>query len=79
MFIPVRIFIAAVFVITVSAACSVETGKSGNNAEIHNLWLECGLEKILSYDIFNAAITGYRQTDNKRKKNIITIIDFSKQ
>jgi len=78
MFISVRIFIALVFVLTVYAACSADNGKSGNNSEIHNLWMECGLDKILPFDIFNDAITGYHLMDNKRKKNIMTIIDFSK-
>ena len=45
---------------------------------IYQLWLDCSLGEVLSYKIFNAAILGYRQIDNLRKKNILTIIDFSK-
>jgi len=78
MIVSVRILFAAIFTITVFAACSADNGKSGNNAETRNLWMECGLDKILPFDIFNAAIIGYRMTDSKRKKNILTIIDFSK-
>lgn len=46
--------------------------------EIHNLWIECKLDSVVSYDIFNSAIIGYRQIDNIKKKNILTIIDYSK-
>jgi hypothetical protein len=78
MFASLRLIIAAISTITVPVTCSADSGKSGNNSEIHNLWLECRLDKSLSFDIFFAAIKGYGQTDGKRKKNIITIIDFSK-
>ena len=47
---------------------------SGNE----KLWIECKLDKILSFDVFDTALTGYSHTDAIRKKNIITIIDFSK-
>ena len=46
--------------------------------DIHSLWLNCKLEKILSFDVFNTALKGYSKTEKIRKKNIITIIDFSK-
>ena len=78
MFASVRILFAAILIFTGSAASSAVNGKSGNNADSHNLWLECGLDKYLSFDIFNSAITGYHKTDNKRKKNILTIVDYSK-
>jgi hypothetical protein len=74
--ISARLILAAFF--TITASCSADTGKSGNSSEIHNLWQACGLDKVITYDIFNEAITGYRQTDNIRKKNILVIIDFSK-
>ena len=47
---------------------------SGNQ----KLWIECKLDKILSFEVFDAAVTGYSHTDAIRKKNIITIIDFTK-
>jgi hypothetical protein len=78
MYVSIRIIFAAIFTGTVSAACSAGNEKTGNNADIQNLWMECGLNKIVAFDIFNTAITGYRMTDNKRRKNILTIIDFSK-
>jgi hypothetical protein len=52
-----------------------ETPKDSGNQK---LWLECKLDKILSFDVFDAAVIGYSHTDAIRKKNIITIIDFSK-
>jgi hypothetical protein len=78
MFISARILITVFFTITITGSCSAESGKSENSSEVRILWQECGLDKILSFDIFNDAITGYHHTDNKRKKNILTIIDFSK-
>ena len=46
--------------------------------DIHRLWIDCKLEEVISYEIFNNAIQGYQQIDNLHKKNIISIIDFSK-
>jgi hypothetical protein len=46
--------------------------------EIHRLWLDCQLEKDLPYEIFSIAIQGYRKIENIKKKNILTIIDYSK-
>ena len=71
-----RLLLAAFFIIT--AYSSPDTGNSANSSEIHILWQECGVDKLIPFDIFNEAITGYRQTDNIRKKNILVIIDYSK-
>jgi hypothetical protein len=46
--------------------------------DIHSLWLDCKLKDEVSFYIFNKAITGYRQIDKLKKKNLITIIDYSK-
>jgi hypothetical protein len=46
--------------------------------DIHQLWIDCKLEGVVSFDAFNDAILGYRQIDKIKKKNIITIVDFSK-
>ena len=48
------------------------------DTNIHQLWTDCKLDKVLSFEVFSAAITGYRRVENIRKKNIITIIDYSK-
>jgi hypothetical protein len=76
--ISARILIAGIFILFSSGVISDNTGKKENDSDIHHLWIECKLDKILSYEVFNAAVRGYRQTDNIRKKDIITIIDFSK-
>jgi hypothetical protein len=46
--------------------------------EIHKLWLDCKLEGVVTFEVFNSAIIGYRQIDVIKKKHVITIIDFSK-
>lgn len=45
---------------------------------IHQIWVECELEKEISFEIFYIAIAGYQQINNLNKKGIISIIDFSK-
>jgi hypothetical protein len=47
-------------------------------SDINQLWIECRLKDVIPYNIFNTAILGYSQIENIKKKNIITIIDFSK-
>ena len=60
------------------AAISINNKQITEDENIHQLWIDCGLEKVISIDVFKDAILGYRQLDNIKKKNIITIIDFSK-
>jgi hypothetical protein len=45
--------------------------------DIHSLWIQCKLEGQLPYDIFHTAIRGFNQIEKIKKKNIISIIDFS--
>jgi hypothetical protein len=55
------------------------TDKQGSEkTDIHQLWIECKLEKEISFEIFNIAVSGYQRMDNQNKKNILSIIDFSK-
>ncbi len=42
------------------------------------LWKECGLEKVLSLDLFKMAMNGYIQIDQIKNKKILTIIDYTK-
>lgn len=65
----------AVFVFT---SVSLGSRASSKDDDIHKLWLDCRLKEVLSFEAFNTAIKGYRQIDNLNKKNIVTIIDFSK-
>lgn len=52
--------------------------KATEAIDIHQLWLDCRLDKVVSFEVFNIAIIGYSQIDKIKKKNVITIIDFSK-
>ena len=47
-------------------------------ADLRLLYQECGLEKILTFDIFRFALTGMGKIKELQNKRIITIIDFSK-
>lgn len=42
------------------------------------LYKECGLEPVLSFDVFRTAVNGMGNINGLKKKDIITIIDFSK-
>lgn len=58
-------------------------GQAGNyphyeSDDIRSLYQECGLETILSFDIFRYAMTGLERIKKLQNKKIITIIDFSK-
>ncbi|MBK7131664.1 MAG: murein L,D-transpeptidase catalytic domain family protein [Bacteroidales bacterium] len=46
--------------------------------EIQKLWADCKLEGEVPPDVFSSAIIGYRKIENNKKKNILTIIDYSK-
>jgi hypothetical protein len=41
------------------------------------LWVDCKLEGVLSFEVFNTAYKGFSRIENLRKKNLITIIDYS--
>lgn len=69
-----------ILLLTILSFAAVFNTKSQatKNTEIHQLWLDCKLEKVLSFEIFDIAVAGYGKTDNIKKRNIVTIIDFSK-
>lgn len=46
--------------------------------DIHQLWRDCRLDKSVSFEVFNIAVTGYLKLDHIKNKDLITIIDFSK-
>jgi hypothetical protein len=73
-----RIVIIVILVLVTAGMSSGSAGMTGNDADIKSLWLGCKLEKLLSYGIFKTAVEGYAMTDKTRKKNILTIIDFTK-
>jgi hypothetical protein len=46
--------------------------------DVIQLYKECGLEKIVSLDVFRLAMNGLDKIDGVQNRKIITIIDFSK-
>jgi hypothetical protein len=46
--------------------------------DIHQLWIDCQLKDVISYDVFNIAVSGYKRINPTGKRNIISIADFSK-
>ena len=49
-----------------------------HNDDARDLWLSCNLKGVISYDLFSRGMAGYTKTAGLRKKNILTIIDFSR-
>jgi len=46
--------------------------------KITKKWKDCNLQKYIPFDIFRSAMTGYYKIESLKKKNILTIIDYSK-
>jgi len=67
-------------VFTVFTLCCIFTGCSQTvkENETKKLWSDCKLEGVLSFEIFDQALAGYHKLDVFKKKNILTIIDYSK-
>ena len=76
--IPGRIFSIIILFLSLSNQSSGNAGGALKDEDINQLWLDCKLDKILPVKVFNFALRGYRQTEKIRRKNILTIIDFSK-
>lgn len=51
-----------------------DTGKS----DIQMLYQECGLKDVLTYDIFELAVSGQRKISGIKNDKILSIIDYSK-
>jgi hypothetical protein len=75
---PARILFMLILLWNISERSSAITAKSLSDNEVRQLWHDCKIDKNISFDVFRAAVNGYTLTEGKRKKNIITIIDFSK-
>ena len=63
------------FVVALVSICNKSTAEG---VDIHQLWLDCRLKEVVSFEVFNTAILGYHKIENLNKKNIVTIIYFSK-
>jgi len=64
-----------ILVFAISSLCNISVNEDIDN---HQLWLECKIENVISFELFNTAILGSLHVNNREKKNIITIIDFSR-
>jgi hypothetical protein len=58
--------------------CPSENLSPSGSDDALQLYQECGMEKILSFDVFRLAISGMEKINDLQNKKIITIIDFSK-
>jgi L,D-transpeptidase catalytic domain len=75
MLLSLRVFLIIAFSFTLPGPVS---SIEGDDADIHQLWVACRLEKVLPFEVFNSAIVHYRLMEGIRKKDLLTIIDFSK-
>jgi hypothetical protein len=57
---------------------SPENYSHSKSEDVQQLYQECGLENILSFDIFRLALAGLGKINELQNRKIITIIDFSK-
>jgi hypothetical protein len=73
-----RIFFIIILLLPVCNLITGIKGRAPKNSDNYKLWLDCKLDRSLSFQIFDAAVTGYSRTEKIRKKNIFTIIDFTK-
>ena len=48
------------------------------SSDIRLMYKECGLSGVLSYNVFELAMSGLQKINNVKNKRIISIIDFSK-
>jgi hypothetical protein len=60
------------------AVISLSNKPAEKDEDINQLWLDCSLKEVMPFKIFDMAMRGSRQIENLRKKDIITIIDYSK-
>jgi hypothetical protein len=72
--IPLKRLARVSLLLLISNSNQAQSGKNENRL----LWLECKLEGRIAFNIFNIAVTGSHLIENRGKKNIITIIDFTK-
>jgi hypothetical protein len=73
-----RFLIVAILISSFQETYPVSEVYSGKKDDVRDLWLSCNLGGVLSYDLFSKAFSGYNQMAGLRKKNIMTIIDFSR-
>lgn len=60
------------------SGCGNSPGKVAQETDNQKLWISCKLQGVIAFEVFNTAITGYNKIDGIKKKDIVTIIDYSK-
>ena len=77
-----QISLLIIFLINLPCAASDPVAENApaiiNESDTRLLWTDCKLEKSLSFEVFNTAVNGYRKMERIKKKDILTIVDFSK-
>lgn len=73
-------FLFLLIISTFFFACSIKNLnlEGYSQAEMKELYFEIGLENKISFDVFEKALNGFVKIQDK-KKNILTIVDYSKQ
>ncbi len=57
---------------------STVTGGPNDETDMRKLWTDCSLTGVVSFEVFNTAMLGYLRIENLKKKNLLTVIDYSK-
>jgi hypothetical protein len=72
-------FLSIILLFTISSFTigEGECSEEDNTIDIRQLWLDCELSEMMPFEVFNRALLGYGQIENLKKKNLISIIDFS--
>lgn len=70
--------IILLYLITISTSqINYDHKEVSDSIKIHQLWIDCKLDGVLSFKIFRTAYKGYSHIENLKKKDLITIIDYS--
>jgi hypothetical protein len=73
--------IKILFIVQIIALSGSRMGENSDHyqgSDIRQIYQKCGLTNVISYNVFELALTGLQKTSIIRNKKIITIIDFSK-
>ncbi len=65
------------FIIISSSQINYDYNQSYDSIDVRQLWLDCRLDSVMPFKIFNTAYLGFSHIENLKKKNLITIIDYS--
>jgi hypothetical protein len=71
------IILSVVILVFAFTSSGLSNNQVSGGDDIHQLWIDCRLKDVVSFEIFKMGILGYRKIVNLKKKNLITIIDFS--